>query len=355
MTIDHVDLYTVTMQMRSPFITASSTHAQRTLLLVAIRSGDLVGWGECSADGSAYCLGENAATASETLRPLAQTLIGADVMRPTPPDLASGQTMALSALDAAHWDLYAKAMDVPLVVALGGRVRPIPSRAVLGRHRTYTEQAGAAVNDGYRFLKIKLSPADSLDAVEAIRRQFPDVGLSVDLNGSLSGEPLNVSFIERLDHLGLDFIEQPFNASDDQRNRALLERSSTPICLDESVRTVSAAAKALDQGFLVNAKTAKFGGPSVASAVERSQSVWWGGMYETVIGRAHSLAVASLGHEMSLATDLGASERYYQEDCGDPVTLSDGNLESSAAPGIGISIDQDRIDHLSRGRHIRIT
>jgi O-succinylbenzoate synthase len=68
-------------------------------------------------------------------------------------------------------------------------------------------------------------------------------------------------------------------------------------------------------------------------------------MLETGIGRAHSVALATLPGAL-LASDLGASDRYYTTDVTEPFFLHDGGISPTGRPGIGVEVDLEAIDHL---------
>jgi len=72
--------------------------------------------------------------------------------------------------------------------------------------------------------------------------------------------------------------------------------------------------------------------------------VFCGGMLETGIGRAHNMALATLPG-FTLPGDISASSRYYDKDIVDqPAELeSDGHLELSETPGIGVKVLEDRL------------
>lgn len=348
MVIDTVALHTVGVSLRDPFVTATNALTTRTLLLVSITSGNEVGWGECSADGSSYCRGESAETARLALGHIARGLLGSPVVEPVPNRDLVASPMAAAALEAARWDLYAKSEGVPLALALGGSSDRVASRAVLGRSDHLIDRAGQAIEQGYRSLKIKMTPSDDLANLRSVRAAYPAVGIAIDLNGSASHDHETSGYWDELDDLGLEFIEQPFEPADNHRSAQLVERSRTPICLDESVRDRHQAARAADQGFLTNLKAAKFGGATEARTIWRDLPTgqgWWGGMLETGIGRAHSVALATLPGA-SLASDLAASGRYYATDVTEPFFLHDGGISPTGRPGIGVDVDLEALDHL---------
>lgn len=347
MSIDSITLHTVRLVLRQPFTTATSSQSTRTLLIVSVRSGTLTGWGECSADGTAYCAGENAETARASLTRVAPAYIGSPITEPGDIDALVPSPMAAAALNEALWDLFAKSTGTPLAVALGGAIRPVPSRAVLGQAPDLMSRAEQAVELGYRSLKVKVSNPEDLAGLGSLRSMLPDIGLAIDMNGSAGRFP--TGFWKELDDLGLEFVEQPYSPGEANDNNRLRDVSTTPICLDESVRTTEQALRAADRGFLINLKPAKFGGPTssrhIVNKLPGGQG-WWGGMLETGIGRAHTLALATIG-DPHLASDLGASDRYYVDDLTDPFALIDGALRPFDSPGIGVPVSEASLARLS--------
>ena len=90
-----------------------------------------------------------------------------------------------------------------------------------------------------------------------------------------------------LDDFGLDYIEQPL-AWDDIHDHAVLQpRMKTAICLDECIRTVEHARKALASGAtrVINIKVGRVGGYQEARRIHDlcaawTFPVWCGGMLE---------------------------------------------------------------------------
>lgn len=333
--VEAIDLTTIELTMRAPHATATTTYSTRKLLIVSIHGGGQVGWGEVSADGSSYCLGESATSARQELESVAASLIGTTTLTSSTPS-----PMAAAGLAGAWCDLAAKQLNQPLSALLGSARSAVTSRAVLGRSPDVATEVDAVVEDGYRFIKLKLSTDDDLATVERVRFDHPELGIAVDMNGNASAAT-PPDFFNRLDAVGLDLIEQPFPAEDRHQTVALAARLNTPIGVDESIRTGTDVNWATDHALIVNAKIAKFSG--LASARDATRSLdptdyWWGGMYETGIGRATALAVAA-SSSSTMPTDLGASHRYYVRDLTTSIELQGDHLVIPEGPGIGVDVD----------------
>ena len=95
---------------------------------------------------------------------------------------------------------------------------------------------------GYRRVKIKIKPGWDIQAVERIRERFGDIPLMVDANAAYTLD--DAPRLAELDRFDLMMIEQPLDYDDIRDHARLQRRLRTPICLDESIHTVQAAAEA---------------------------------------------------------------------------------------------------------------
>src|SRR5213078_2221797 len=145
--------------------------------------------------------------------------------------------------------------SVPCGVALG-----IPE----DRHpATLTRHVYDALTQGYRRVKIKVAPGWDEAAVGAARQGMAgtDVPLTIDANGAYDW-PVHERNLRLLDEAGLLYIEQPL-APDELVGHARLGRAlKTPICLDETVKSVAWARQIaeLDGPKIWNIKVHRVGG-----------------------------------------------------------------------------------------------
>ncbi len=129
----------------------------------------------------------------------------------------------------------------------------------------------------------------------------------------------------------------------------------TPVCLDESVASLSDLESALALGScrVLNIKPARVGGLAVSKKIHdvcrgRDMPVWCGGLLETGVGRAANVALASLpGFVMQ--NDISASGRYFEQDIVEPEFRlnPDGTIEVPSGPGIGVEVLEDRLEECS--------
>lgn len=176
-----------------------------------------------------------------------------------------------------------------------------------------------AVEDGYRRVKLKVSPDMNLDTFAAVRSAFPSVYLGSDANGSCT--EADGMFLDALAALQPEVLEQPF--APDRLDLCAALRARHPaltLCLDESIRSMGDLMTAYRLGALdeLNLKPGRVGGQLettriMAYCTEHQLPVWVGGMFETSIGRAANLRVAAR-LPAARAHDLSPPRSYLTED-----------------------------------------
>lgn len=356
MHIDRVELITVRMPLVHPFTTSFSTQTERRPLLVRItasRDGRTVtGWGECVALFDPSYSPEYLDGAREMLRRfLVPSLLewqdaGRTVTAETVAAATAhvvGHRMAKAALEMAVLDAGLRLDDRRFADHLGVTRAAVPSGVSVGIESSIPDllaQVGGFLDEGYARIKLKIQPGWDIEPVRAVREKFGDVPLQVDANTAyrLSDAPL----LRRLDPFDLLLIEQPL-AEDDLRQHALLaQQIATPVCLDESIVSVEAAADAIAMGAasVINIKPGRVGGYLAARRIHdlaeaNGIAVWCGGMLETGIGRAANIALAGLPG-FTLPGDVSGSNRFYAQDVTEPVVMKDGVVAIPDGPGFGV-------------------
>jgi O-succinylbenzoate synthase len=198
-----------------------------------------------------------------------------------------------------------------------------------------------------------VKPGYDLQLAEAVRTRFPDTLVMLDANSAFT--LADVDRLRQLDQFNLMMIEQPLAHDDLIDHAALQAQLKTPVCLDESVESLTdlRCAIKLKSGQILNIKAGRVGGllPSIEihdTCVEAGWPVWCGGMLETGIGRAANLALASLPG-FTLPGDTSASDRYFTRDIlAEPFSLSpDGTMAVPTGPGLGVPIDYRRLDEVT--------
>ena len=354
MRIERIVLRLVEMPLKFRFRTSFGETTAKRFLLVETRSGGLSGWGECVAEEGPFYSPETIDSARSALSKfLAPIVLGRDLGSAEELDRLAvrvrGNRMAKGALETALRDLFARAEGVPLARSLGGTRTEIEVGVSLGLQSTVEETVEVVarhVAQGYRRVKLKIEPGADVDRVAAAREAFPDLPLTVDANAAYTLETAGP--LLALDAFGLDYVEQPLHHEDLVAHAELARRLSTPICLDESIRSAADAAAAISLGAcrVINVKIGRVGGHGETlriheAAVRAGVPLWCGGMLESGVGRAHNIAAATLPG-FSKPGDTSSSSRYFEEDLVEPrPEATDGLMPVPGGPGIGVAVRKD--------------
>ena len=331
MGLEAVELRRLTLPMAAPFRTTQLDLTERDVLLVRVVVDGSDGWAECAALPDAAYDGIDVDAATVALL--------ADLDHAPPVAAAAVATATLDAKlrsegrSRADW-LGAERPSVPAGVAVGF----MPSIDEL------LDEVARHVEAGYRRVKLKIGPGRDIELVRAVRTHFGEsLALQVDANGAYRLD--DAPALAALDDFDLLLIEQPLPRDDLLGHAELVDLISTPVCLDESIRSVADVERAIEVGAcsVVCVKPGPLGGLAVARAVHdrcvaAGIDAWCGGMLETGIGRAALLALAALPG-FTLAGDLSATGRWYVDDLTPPVELVDGELSVPTGPGIGVEPD----------------
>lgn len=324
----------------------------RDVLLVRVATSEGEGWGECAALGEPTYTSEYVAGAAAVLRDhLVPRLAaaGPDVdAAGVGPALAPvrGHRMAKAALEMAVLDAELRAAGVALADRLGATRDTVEAGVAVGITSSVgalLDAVTAAVEEGYRRVKLKVGPGWDIEPVRAVRERVgADVVLQVDANGAYAVS--DAAHLAGLDPFGLAMIEQPLAPDDLTGSAELARRIATPICLDESITSAGAAAAALAMGAaaVVNVKAGRVGGYLEARRVHdvcvaAGAAVWCGGMFETGLARSANLALAALPG-FTLPGDLSPPSRYLDGDLVLPLEATGGRLDVPRRPGVGADV-----------------
>ncbi len=358
MRIKSLELTEINLPLVHFFETSFGRTYERRIILVRVADeSGYEGWGECTAGETPSYSEEWTESCWETIQKiLAPMVIGQEVG--TAAEIwglmkhVRGNRMAKAAIETACWDLEAKKFGVPLWRHLGGGNREIACGVSIGIQDSVEqllEKIKTEIDAGYQRIKIKIAPHWDYDVIKSVRKTFGMIPLMGDANSAYT--LADVELFKRIDEFGLMMLEQPL-PHDDIIDHAKLQRQiSTPICLDEPIKSPDDARKAIElkSGRIINLKNGRVGGHTQSKLVERiarenSMPVWCGGMLEAGIGRAHNIAISTLAG-YTMPGDVSASKRYWHEDIIEPaVEVSPtGTILAPEAPGIGFAVNEDRI------------
>src|SRR5450756_2227557 len=245
-----VEMRRIRLSLVAPFETSFGVQTERDILLLKAITSE----GECVAGEEPTCSSEYVEGAQHVLihhllpRLLDQPRLEAEdvgrVLRPV-----HGHQMAKAAIEMAILDAQLRARGESFASYFGA-VRPAVDAGVsVGIHKSIPElleTVGDYIEQGYRRIKLKIKPGWDVEPVRAVRERFGKVPLQVDANTAYSLS--DAAHLALLDPFDLLLMEQPLPEEQMLAHAALAKVVRTPICLDESITSVQAAADAIELG-----------------------------------------------------------------------------------------------------------
>jgi len=269
--------------------------------------------------------------------------------------------MAKAAVENALWIFKALEEKRPLAHILGNNKDRLTAGAGVGIQATTTElvdRIGRYLSQGYTKIKMKIKPGQDIEYVAAVRKAYPHIALMVDANNAYTLDDIDT--LRALDEFDLLMIEQPLAYDDIFDHAKLQSRIRTPIGLDESIQGPYFARIAIEMKACgcINLKQCRVAGLARSREIHdicrnAGIGVWCGGMMETGIGRAVLLALSGLPN-FTYPMDIGASNKYFWRDIVDPeFTLnSDGTISVPQEPGLGVEVNEKRLDEFTVARDV---
>lgn len=366
-----ITLREIMLPLVEPFRTATGTVDSRRVILLELSDADgATVWSECVAEAVPSYTAETVDGAWQALTDwIIPLVLDKNFAHPTDVHAAlvswvPDHPMARASVEMGTWALAAARRQESLArfLARSSDLGAPPRKSVatgiaLGLTSNGTDivnQARLATAEGYRRIKLKISPQSDLGPIREVCAQVgAKAALSVDANGSFSTD--DMSMLKEIDAMGLSMIEQPLEAKDFEGHAELQRSLQTPICLDESIESDATAERMvrLHSGRIVNMKAGRVGGFTEAVAIhDRCRlaeiPLWCGGMLESGIGRAYNVALASLPN-FTLPGDISPSGRYWARDIvTEPWTMDSEGMVMVPVEraGIGVDIDRAFVDEL---------
>ena len=362
--LERLELLELAVPQLESFASAIGERDERRALFVRwIAPGGGWGIGECSCRPDPYFNGEFLAGARSVIE---RFVFPALPRRGTVREVVRllgrvrGWSFTTAAvLDAACDLLRRRGVADPVDLWPHPKVERVPVGISLGLFpgvEAAVERVGRETAEGYRRIKLKISPAVDRATLCGLRAEFPSLELGFDANGSFGAGDLD--FVASLAELEPTAVEQPF-APDRLDLCAELKRRRPElrVCLDESLSGVGMLAAAHRLGALdeVNLKPGRVGGPVASLEVldycrSHDLPVWIGGMFETGVGRAKNLRLAAC-LPAARAHDLSPSRRYFAVDVlKRPIEMDAGG--HVAVPEEPVELDQDVVERLTVDRRV---
>lgn len=330
--IKRADLFIVPLTFKHPIVTAHAVLTTRRTLILRLETVDgAIGYGEGVAFETPWYTSETVHSTIDVSKLIVKLLKGmtvcADSFHLSVSSIV-GHPMAKAMWESALWEIEAARANVTLKEHLAaGNIVSCGRTIGIGLLNQTMKSIETALEAGYERIKLKATPAELLTAMREIRAVFPKAPLMIDLNGSASVQSLE--WFKQMDQFQLLMIEQPYPGQDWLASAQLQEAIDTPICLDESIssRHDVQTMNLTGAGKIVNIKPARVGGLREAMAIRELGTPYWvGGMYESAIGRYHTLLFASLSGA-AFPADMSGTSAYFEKDLLDtPLEVEKGKL-----------------------------
>ena len=377
MKITSVETVGVTLPMRRPHLSAVQAR-QRVFTIVRLHTdAGLTGLGEATVLkewGGPHMTyyGESHKTVALVVGEyLAPALVGEDpfqiqAIHQKMDRAIKGHPYAKAALDIACYDVVGKALGVPVSTLLGGLVRnriPVAHSIGIMSPEQAAAEAQEAVAEGIKTIKLKvgLDPRRDLETVRQVRKAVAgEIAITVDVNQGYPSPGEAVRILRKMLEHDILFAEQPVEGIEAMAEVA--RQVPVPIMHDESAWTPHDVLRIirLRAGDIISLYTTKPGGlwparqmASVAEVGALSANV--NGSGETGVGNAANLHLAGsaaavrhgcvlpiTGLEGKMPTKIAG--RWYLDDLiREPFKYEDGCLIVPEGPGLGISLDEDKL------------
>ena len=371
-TIERVETLLLDLPTIRPHRLSVATMNGQTLMLVRIHCSDgVVGTGEGTTIGGLAYGGESPEgmkLAVDTY--FAPLLRGADATR-VPALMArldraiKDNRFARSAVETALLDAQGKRTGLPVSELLGGRHRErLPVAWTLASGDTARDIAEAEKMLDLRRhnvfkLKIGAKPlAEDIAHVAAIKRALGDRGaVRVDVNMAWS-ELEAARGMAALADAGCELVEQPVATA--AALARLVRRFPVALMADESLhgpRSAFELAKVAGADVFA-VKLEQSGGAyaarQVAAIADAAGIELYGGtMLEGAVGTVISAHVFATFPHLQWGTELFGPLLLTEEILAEPLDYSDFQLTVPAGPGLGITLDEERVQFFRRDRATR--
>jgi mandelate racemase len=256
--------------------------------------------------------------------------------------------IALSGIDMALWDAHAQAQGVPLVVLLGGKVKPIRAYNSCGLwiqplDKLADDAEKLVAEGGFNAIKLRVGREELSQDIAAVRAVKKRVGeritLMCDFNQRLSVAEA-IARGRALDEEGLYWIEEPTRHDDYEGYAKICAQVQTPIQTGENLLNTFEFIQALEAQSLdyVMPDVQRIGGvtgwmraAAIAHAYGMEMSSHLFPEYS-----AHLLAVTPTAHYLEYMDWANAI-------LAEPIQIQDGQAFIPDRPGSGVAWNEEAV------------
>jgi muconate cycloisomerase len=372
--IERVETCLVDLPTIRPHKLSVATMQGQTLMLVRLHCSDgVTGLGEgTTIAGLAYGPESPESMQLTVERYIAPVLLGADATRAQAlmarvGKLVKGNHFAKCAVETALLDAQGKRCGLPVSDLLGGRLRDrLPVAWTLASGNTAKDIAEAEhMLDvrRHRVFKLKIGArplAEDIAHVAAIKRALGDRGaVRVDVNMAWS-EVEAMRGLPALVDAGCELVEQPVATVASLarlRGRFPIAVMADEVLTGPQSAYEAAAARAADVfAVKVEQSGGLFGAQRVGAIADATGIELYGGtMLEGAVGTIAAAQLFATFPNLQWGTELFGPLLITEDILATPLRYAEFELEVPAGPGLGITLDEDRVQAFTRGAARRLT
>jgi len=299
---------------------------------------------------------------------LAPALIGApanrfEAARTRMEAAAKRNNAAKAAIESALFDAVGKTLGVPAVQFLGGAVReslPVLWTLASGDPAQEIEEAerklAARLHNTFKVKIGAQTPEADIARLSSLARALTDrASLIVDANQAWD-ETTALRYLPVLAEFGVRLVEQPLPAWNLAGMARLRARSTVPLMADECVFSAHDMLDVVRTGAadVVSLKLVKHGGllatRNVAAVAEAAGIGLYGGcLLESSIGAAAHLQVFGGLRELAWGCEHFGPQILVDDLVEQPLRFADFRIHLPAGPGLGVTLDQQKLRRYARG------
>ena len=364
-TIRNLQALSYRYPLAMPVVTSFGRMLNRPAVFIRVEDEDgQVGWGELWSNFPSVGAEHRARLVNEILAP---AIVGRTISEPSEifESVTQGTSVlalqcgeagpfaqAISGVDLALWDLYARRRELPLWKLLGGHGPTIDVYASGINPTGAREMAETAMARGHRALKLKIGfePAGDRANLASLRALVGRGMLAADVNQGWTIERA-LELAPPLADFDLAWLEEPIRADCPwQEWQNLRKNARVPLAAGENVASHAGFAQVLGDDVLavVQPDIAKWGGLSACAGIARDilksgktfcPHYLGGGI--GLLASAHLLAgIGGNGLLEVDANDNPLRDRF----CGPVANVKDGTVTLSEDAGLGIEPDLASIE-----------
>ncbi|MCA9078096.1 MAG: mandelate racemase/muconate lactonizing enzyme family protein [Planctomycetaceae bacterium] len=260
---------------------------------------------------------------------------------------------ALGAVDTALWDLKAQQADQPLWKLLGGSKGECPAYASALLWKSPEELAQEAqqlIAQGFRRVKMRLGHLDERDlqAVRAVREAIGDEhDIMVDGSMRYTLESAR-ELAEFLEEQQVFWFEEPFPPEEIALAGVLRQLVDIPLAAGENEFGLQGFCELVDAVDILQPDASRCGGITemlrvAALAKEHELRIAPHSWCDAVAIVANAHVVATIPHGVTVEVDKTGNP-FVEELLTKPLSITNGLLRLSDAPGLGIELNEDTIE-----------